>query len=286
MMEGGKVRRRREERSIMFAASRIILVVVCGIRISSAFQLSNSSASSSFVRLLPSRRRPRFALNSKGSIGDCADSKVTKDHTNVYFDIAVEGKDIGRLLFHLIPSSNKNYLPIHASNFLSLVSSSRTAINPKATYKGCQFLYSPSSIEDGSMRYRWGHVCDGPTIQQREDSKDANLTLLRCKQSCYGGTYYGTPYAEILDLISEQTSIMQSDENEAVLLTVPTAVSARFSVVRVSESPKEWGERLLLNTAVLGYLDSESLDTLRVMARQRFGVPTITGCGVLDVLVD
>ena len=79
-------------------------------------------------------------------------------------------------------------------------------------------------------------------------------------------------------MINEQSTMMQSDDKEAVLLTVPTTLSARFSIVRVSESPKEWGERLLINTAVLGYLNCECLDTLRVMARQRFGVPTITDC--------
>eukprot|EP00956_Cyclotella_meneghiniana_P003261 scaffold3951_cov69-Cyclotella_meneghiniana.AAC.24 len=258
------------------AASLVLLVLVCGIQTTYAFQVSHSSAGLGFDQL-PMCRRPCFALNSSG------DGAVTKDHANVNFDIAVNGEDIGRLLFHLIPPSNQNYLPIHTSNFLSLVSSSRTAIDPKATYKGCQFQYSPSSIEDGSMRYRWGHVCDGPAIQQREHSRDdANLSLLRCKQSCYGGAYYGTPYAEILDMINEQSTMMQSDDKEAVLLTVPTTLSARFSIVRVSESPKEWGERLLINTAVLGYLNCECLDTLRVMARQRFGVPTITDCGVLN----
>lgn len=44
---------------------------------------------------------------------------------------------------------------------MSLASSQRKSIDPKATYEGCLFQYSPSTIEDGSMRYKWGHVCEG-----------------------------------------------------------------------------------------------------------------------------
>jgi len=62
----------------------------------------------------------------------------------------------------------------------------------------------------------------------------------------------------------------------------------------VSESPKEWGERLLLNSGVVGFLDCgadggfgddtndgrSSLEVLRAIAQQKIGVPTIVGCGI------
>jgi hypothetical protein len=129
------------------------------------------------------------------------------------------------------------------------------------------------------MRYRWGHVCDGPNVKIKEqDVLDANQSLMKSKQSCFGGTYYGMPYRDVLQLIRD-TSV--KNEKEAILLTVPTTLSTKFSIVRVSESPREWGERLLLNSAVIGYLDCDSLDVLRLMARQRVGVPMIVDCGVL-----
>jgi hypothetical protein len=128
------------------------------------------------------------------------------------------------------------------------------------------------------MRYRWGHVCDGPNVKIKEqDVSDANQSLMNSKQSCFGGAYYGMSYGEVLQLIRDSSD---ENENEATLLTVPTTLSTKFSIVRVSESPREWGERLLLNSAVIGYLDCDSLDVLRLMARQRVGVPKIVDCGV------
>ena len=131
------------------------------------------------------------------------------------------------------------------------------------------------------MRYRWGHVCDGPSVQIEEDTAGANQSLMKCKQSCFGGTYYGMSYQDVIQLIEQSSSDENEVEKEAVLLTVPTTLSTKFSIVRVSESPREWGERLLLNSAVIGYLDCESLDVLRMMARQRVGVPKITDCDEL-----
>ena len=88
-----------------------------------------------------------------------------------------------------------------------------------------------------------------------------------------------------------------ADDNAAVLLTVPISGpgfgTSKFSIVRVSESPREWGERLLKNSAVVGFLDCSanggfgedtndgrcSLQVLRAMAKQKIGVPTIVACG-------
>ena len=95
-----------------------------------------------------------------------------------------------------------------------------------------------------------------------------------------------------------EVEIEEGSDAPAILLTVPIhgpgAGSSKFAIVRVSESPREWGERLLLNSAVVGFLDCnadggfgddtndgrDSLDVLRAMAKQKIGVPTILGCGV------
>lgn len=258
----------------------LMLLLLCLFALSSAFQASTSSLPSlprsqtGFT--LRHRKRAPFSLFSSTDIIESTET------TSVYFDISIANTSIGRLVFHLVPSNHPNHLPVHTSNFLSLVSSSRIGIDPKATYKRCEFQYAPSSVEDGSMRYRWGHVCDGPNVQVKEEEvQDANRSLIRCKQSCVGGTYYGMSYEDVLQMIEESITCGTATEREAVLLTVPTTLSTKFSVVRVSESPREWGERLLLNTVVIGYLDCESLDVLKTMARQRIGVPKIVDCGVV-----
>lgn len=107
-------------------------------------------------------------------------------------------------------------------------------------------------------------------------------------------------YEEILYRIESDVRTSGGDdgnddvEREAVLLTVPIhglgAGTSKFSIVRVSESPREWGERLLHNSAVIGYLDCSireeddgsvsSLDVLRAMARQRVAPPKIVECGI------
>ena len=83
----------------------------------------------------------------------------------IYFDIAIQSPteeiELGRLTFHLTPPNHPHYLPLHISNFISLASSQRKSADSKATYEGCLFQYSPNTIEDGSMRYKWGHVCEG-----------------------------------------------------------------------------------------------------------------------------
>ena len=110
--------------------------------------------------------------------------------------------------------------------------------------------------------------------------------LNKCKHNCFGGTYYGLSYADVLEMIEQSTSDGNSSasdgmiEKQAILLTTPMQPTSKFSLVRVFESPREWGERLLLNCAVLGYLHCDSgsgknenttdgvssLDVLRAMA--------------------
>lgn len=118
-----------------------------------------------------------------------------------------------------------------------------------------------------------------------------------CSHSCFGGVYYGQEYDEIVNLIAAQDG---GGDQVAVLLTVPIqgpgAGTSKFSMVRVSESPREWRERLLLNSAVVGYLDCganggfgegtmdgrTALQVLRAMAQQRMGPPKIVDCGVVS----
>ena len=60
-----------------------------------------------------------------------------------------------------------------------------------------------------------------------------------------------------------------------VLLVGANRNSNGFSIVRVGESPHEWRERLLLNSAVLGYLES-GIETLHKMARQTDAPPLLS----------
>ncbi|KAL3790403.1 hypothetical protein HJC23_013575 [Cyclotella cryptica] len=215
------------------------------------------------------------------------DTSSTTSPTKVYFDIAINTTPLGRLTFLLTPPSHPSHLPLHTANFLSLASSQRRSIDPKATYRGCTFQYSPSTIEDGSMRYRWGHVCEGYGRSGLASAKSGEVgsdRLQECKHNVFGGMYYGMAYQEVLRRIQSEWGDDDDVEKEAVLMTVPNGISSKFSIVRVSESPKEWGERLLINSVVLGYLDcgdGSSLDVLRGMARQRVGPPKIVDCGVI-----
>ena len=95
---------------------------------------------------------------------------------------------------------------------------------------------------------------------------------LQSTHSCFGGQYYGDKY------------IPSDDETDPdVILTVPVLGpghgSSKFSIVRVGESPKEWQERLLLNSGAIGKLDPSCLDVLHMMARQRVGPPKVSKAG-------
>ncbi len=237
-------------------------------------------------------------------------------YDKIYFDIGVKTQpnnqsgstilNVGRLWFNLTPSNHPHYLPLHISNICSLAASKRKAIDPKATYIGCTFQFSPATIDDNSFRYRWAHQVDG----NRRNGIQVSLAsgrvtdwdepfsdperIKECAHDSFGGKYYGWRYDEISNLLAKE----EGGDTAAILLTVPIhgpgAGTSQFSFVRVSESPREWGERLLLNSAVVGFLDCaanggfgddtndgrNSLDVLRAMAKQKIGVPTIVGCGV------
>ena len=252
----------------------------------------------------------RVVLTYQSSSADVSTSNH-RQYNKIYFDIAVRTQsndklNVGRLWFNLTPTNHPHYLPLHISNLCSLAESKRKAVDSKATYVGCTFKFSPATIDDGSFRYRWGHQCDGygrngiqaslasgGVTDWNEPFSDPER-IKECTHDSFGGSYYGWSYNEILDILSEE----DADDNAAILLTVPISGpgfgTSKFSIVRVSESPREWGERLLQNSAVVGFLDCSanggfgddtndgrsSLQVLRAMASQNIGVPTIVSCGV------
>jgi hypothetical protein len=201
----------------------------------------------------------------------------------IYFDLTVQDEPAGRLIFQI---PQPHLLPIHTENILKLVSKAQTSIDPRCSYIGCEFSYSPQFIE-GLPQYRWAHTLKGKgkNAVGRLDEliREADGTLQQCTHSVYGGTYHGLKYDDIPVLSDDDSNDAQG---EIVLLTVPLAGPGRgstsLSVVRVSESPKEWKERLLVSSAVLGWMESSSLDTLRRVARQTQGPPVVSDTGILD----
>lgn len=211
--------------------------------------------------------------NKEETDEDTVPGKISAN--SVYMDIEVAKQPVGRLVFHL---TNPSPLPVHAENFVQLIKGSRRGIDPKAHYVGCEFDYSPASVEDGMGRYRWGHQLRGRGRNAAGGRPDQPISdpenQLRCTHSCYGGQYYGDVYSE------------PEEGDPGVVLTVPVVGpgygSSKFSIVRVGESPKEWKETLLINSGIIGRMDPSSLEALHAMARQRMGPPTLVACGVLE----
>lgn len=218
--------------------------------------------------------RKRFLVSLEQTADDNASGALSSN--SVFFDIEVAGTPIGRLVFNLTTPSP---LPLHAENFIQLAKGSRRGIDPKAHYVGCEFDYSPASVEDGMGRYRWAHQLRGRgrnAVGRADQAINDPENQLKNTHSCFGGQYYGNQYAEEY----------LSDDDPGVMLTVPVIGpgrgSSKFSIVRVRESPQEWQERLLINAGVIGRMDPSSLGVLHAMARQRMGPPTIVQAGVLE----
>jgi hypothetical protein len=202
------------------------------------------------------------------------DSTIQHDSPKkIYLDIAVADEPIGRLVF-VLPQP-ESIFPLHTENLLKLVSQERRSIDPMCHYIKSEFSYSPQFIE-GVAQYRWAHVLPGRSRNAvgRPTERIADPgSMNQHSHSIYGGTYYGLPYESI-------------PSPDAAVLTVPMTGPGRgstaLSIVRVAESPKEWRERLLLNSVVLGWMDTSSMDTLLLMARQTRGPPTVIDSGILD----
>jgi len=207
------------------------------------------------------------------------DDSSSTEPTRIYFDIAIGGNSndtetIGRLVFNLIYS--ERMLPLHAENLIKLATGELRSLDPRCSYLKCQFKHAPQFVET-FPQYRWAHVLDGrgrnAVGRPTERIQDID-SMKACAHSVYGGVYYGLDYNEDLVNASE----------EGVVLTVPLVGAYRgstsFSVVRVGESPREWRERLLLSSAVLGFLES-GIQVLRELARQTSGPPIIVASGKL-----
>lgn len=229
-------------------------------------------------------RHPRLVSRPAvaGSTDDGADDEVSSAPDRVYLDVSVVEDEssrttvTGRLVFAGLRGS-RSLLPRSVDNLVRLCDGSARSIDPRCDYVRCRFRHSPQFVE-GFPQYRWAHVLDGRGVSSARGGErvtDDPEDLRRCARTVYGGTYYGLEYAENND---------DDDDDSGVLLTVPLVGAQRgltgLSIVRVGESPPEWRERLLLNSAVLGYLES-GVEILRAMARQTDGPPTVVASGTL-----
>ncbi len=205
--------------------------------------------------------------NTKNDTGDA--------DTRVFLDIAIgnNGAKLGRMVFNL--KQSEQLLPKHTENFLKLCTGSVRSLDSRCSYEKCAFKHSPQFVET-FPQYRWAHQLDGRGKNAvREDRISDPDNLKQCAHSLYGGVYYGLDY----------NGSEEMEDGGGVVLTLPLVGAYRgstsFSIVRVGESPPEWRERLLLNSAVIGYLES-GLDILQKMARQTDGPPTVVESGKIN----
>mmetsp|Transcript_23103 Transcript_23103/g.48131 ORF Transcript_23103/g.48131 Transcript_23103/m.48131 type:complete len:252 (-) Transcript_23103:51-806(-) len=245
-------------------SSLILYALVSGACISHGFSLGRNPAC---------KRSPAVKASSSSQEEETLPQNAISADA-IYFDIQVAGQDAGRLIFDL---ANPSPLPLHTENVIQLCKGSRRSIDPAAHYVGCEFDFSPASVEDGMGRYRWGHQLRGRgrNAVGKVDEPIVDVeNQLSCTHKCFGGQYYGVEYDE-----------GANEEDPGVLLTVPVKGpgygTSKISIVRVGESPQEWGDRLLMNSGVIGRLRSDSLRVLHSMARQRMGPPTVVASGVL-----
>lgn len=211
------------------------------------------------------RRIPTLS-SSAGDDDDTADCPK-----RFYLDVSVAGENVGKLEF-FIPKP-RSVFPMHTENILKLADGSSTGLDPRLSYKNCEFQYSPQFIE-GFPQYRWAHNLPGRG-RNAVGRAEERIVDVECLQATtyrlYGGIYYGLEYSTI------------PEDNAGILtipMTGPTRGSSGLSIVRVDDSPKEWRERLLLNSAVLGWLEPQSASALQGF-QQTNGPPTVVDCGVL-----
>jgi hypothetical protein len=222
----------------------------------------------------------RLYINAKDDIDVSSEAQITASNVCIFFDIEITGEAIGRLEF-TIP--NVKLLPLHIENIVKLCTQERSSIDPRCKYIGCEFQHSPQFVE-GFAQYRWGHTlkgCGQNAIGRATDRISDPDNMRKCIHSIYGGQYYGLNYETDVPKF-----LTDNGRDTTVVLTVPLVGPGRGStdlaIVRVGESPPEWKERLLLNCAVLGWLEPSSLDTLHLMARQTRGPPKVVKSGVID----
>lgn len=251
---------------------------------SSSFVLPSSSCG---VPLVHKKQRLDQPIGLSSTNNSNNDKSLSNNNTYIYFDLTVLDEPAGRLVFQ-IPQPNR--LPRHTENLLKLISKAQTSIDPRCSYIGCPFAFSPQFVE-GYPQYKWAHMLrgKGKNAVGRVDElvREVDGTLQQCTHSIYGGSYYGLNYDTDIGLSSDDNDDDDAN-NEIVLLTVPLSGPGRgstgLSVVRVSESPQEWQERLLINSAVLGWMEGEaSFDTLYRIARQTDGPPVVVDTGIMEL---
>ena len=202
----------------------------------------------------------------------------TRKETKIFLDISVKDQPIGRLVF-CIPT-NPSPLPLRTENLIQLLKKTQVSIDPRCSYVGCEFRYSPQFIEN-RPQYRWSHVIDGKghnaVGKPTETLIDTDEKMRLCTHSAFGGVYYGINY--------DHVPLSNDGEEEGVVLTVPLTGPGRgsssFSIVRVGASPMEWKERLLINSAILGWLE-EGTEVLHFLARQTYAPPIISDTGTVS----
>ena len=251
----------------MFGKFSAVFIVLCLLSCNAfqCCQVLGNSPSKRFQRKISTIKPLDFALLKNNEVDANNNTRA-----RIFFDIAVDGEEIGRLVFKL---GDPTLLPLHFDNLIKLCTEERRSIDPLCSFVRCSFRHSPQFVE-GLPQYRWAHVLDGRGRNAVGRPKERIIDPERmqlCTHSVYGGVYYGMKYEEI-------------PGDDGVLLTVPLVGPGRgstnFSIVRVGESPAEWKERLLMNSAVLGRLES-GIDTLRTMARQTRAPPCVVGTGKL-----
>jgi len=171
----------------------------------------------------------------------------------IYFDIGVGGTPLGRLQFALAPAE---ILPHTVENMRSLTAGERCSIDPKLTYTGCAFAWSPSYL--AGPQYKFAHVCDGRG-KRAIAAADDGQALSRCAVRAFGGaTYYGLRLCPDGDDTEEASTGTTTSAGTVLTMPVvgPGRGKSRFSIVRVAASPPAWKERLLINAAVVGSLIS------------------------------
>ena len=172
----------------------------------------------------------------------------------------VETDAVGRLVFELAPP---DLLPTACRGIAALSAGEQTAVDARMSYVDCAFEWGSAQHVE-SAQYRWAHSLKGrggPNPAGRIPAAE----LAGCKRSSFGGEYYG----------------LEVDDGTCLTVPVqgPGSGSSKFSIVRVGESPREWRERLLVNSAVIGIL-TDGADALSSIATAR-APPIVTACGVI-----
>ena len=266
----------------------IILIFLLGYQIQSSacfnFRYARSLQERIPTTASTATQNPRYLATSEESNDDNASetsssnsAALSKTSIKLFLDMAVAEEPVGRLVFQ-IPDTT--ILPLHIDNVVKLCTQERASIDPRCKYVGCEFQHSPQFVE-GFAQYRWGHTLKGRgrnAVGRAEERITDPEKMSKCTHSIYGGQYYGLNYDTEVPILG--------DQDNRVVLTVPLVGPGRgstdLSIVRVGESPPEWKERLLLNCAVLGWLEPSSLETLHAMARQTKGPPKVVDSGVLE----